>query len=107
MAKFTTCKDRVMRATGEDSNVDWGNLGADTAQYILDGIKNGTLSPTGHSYDEHTTPTTTANPEYTITIAGKTLALNTILNITNTALRLAMLVALCVIAARTCCNCQH
>lgn len=101
MSKLLTSKDRINRATGENSEVDWSQLPADLAEVLLSRIGSGKKEE-----DIPDTPTYTACQDKIVNVLGYTMTFTQALQLTSVALQVVSII-LCIIIATNCrCRCS-
>lgn len=95
MKGFTTYNDRINRATGEESEIDWENLPADVAQALLDKIGK------GKSEEDIAVPESNCTYNGTVlTILGHYFTLQETLQATGVMLQLISLIITIVILCK-------
>lgn len=95
MKGFTTSRDRIVKATGENSAIDWQSLTPEVAQYLLDKIGSGKTAE-----DIAVPAETHVSQPNTITIFGKTYTLQETLQATCLLLQVLSLITTIVIACK-------
>ena len=99
MNGFTTSKDRLLKATGAESEIDWTQVPAALVQTLLATQQNGN---TGVVTPQTTTcyPYQTTTNDKTIIIAGRVYQLTEALQMISVALQLISIIITLVIAGR-------
>ena len=95
MSKFTTSRDRIMRATGENSTIDWSQVPADIAEELLSRIGK------GKSEEDIPDSPASACQERIVTVFGYDLTFSQALQLTSVFLQMISLIMCIVIAIHT------
>ncbi len=96
MSKFTTSKDRIFRATGENSTIDWSQLPADVAQVLLERIGSGK-----NEDDIPDTPAAPACSERIVSLFGYDMTFTQALQLTSVALQCVSIILCLIITLHT------
>lgn len=95
MKGFKTSRDRILKATGEESQIEWESLPADVAQQVLNKISS------GNTEDDIAVPQlTTPGQPNTIRIFGKTFTLQETLQASCLFLQVIALITTIIIACK-------
>ena len=96
MKGFNTYRDRILKATGENSDIDWQSLPQDVAQELLDKIGNG-------SYNNHNC-LPAGNPSCSnnciVTLFGRNFTLQATMMLSGLVLQLFSVIAMISIACK-------
>lgn len=101
MSKFITSRDRINRATGENSEFDWSQLPAEVASALLEHIGSGKTEE-----DIPDTPATPACEERIVTVFGHDMTFSQALQLASVALQLISLLLCLSIAINCRCRCS-
>ena len=95
MAKLTTSRDRINRATGEYSDIDWAQLPADVAEALLDKISK------GKNEEDIPVANTVACQDRVVTVFGFDMTFSQALQLSSIALQIISLIMCIIIAVHT------
>lgn len=95
MSKFITSRDRINRATGENSSVDWNNFPADIAEQLLNRIGS------GKTEEDIPVTTSTACQERIVNFLGFDMTFTQALQLSSLILQFITLLVFVYIAVRT------
>lgn len=96
MNKLTTSHDRIIRATGENSSINWDELPEDVAAALLDKIKGGK-----NEEDIPDTPTASSCQERIVHLFGYDMTFSQALQLTSVILQVLSLLFIIVLAIKS------